>query len=220
MDITTAPALRDQTVRDIAVNRPGSTAIFRRHKINYCCGGDASLAEAAEGRGVDLAGLVAQLDALDRSEAPLAPDETEALIDHLLERYHEVHRRQFPEAIFLAARVENVHGDRPECPTGVSQHLAFMFDDLEAHHQKEELMLFPLMRRGANPLTGPIARMESEHEDVIEQLKGLARLTHDFTPPENACGTWRALYALCQEIDADLRDHMHLENNVLFRRFV
>ena len=220
MDITTARSLRDQTVRDIAIGRPGSTAIFRRHRINYCCGGDVSLAEAAEGQGVDLDGLVAQLDALDRSEATLAPVETEALIDHLLERYHEVHRRQFPEAIFLAARVESVHGDRPDCPTGIAQHLAFMFDDLEAHHQKEEMILFPMMRRGELRLGAPISRMEAEHEDVIEQLTGLARLTNDFTPPENACGTWRALYALCQEIDADLRDHMHLENNVLFRRFV
>lgn len=218
MDITVVSPLLDQPVRDIAIGRPGSTAIFRRHKIDYCCGGGTPLAKAAEDRGVDVAGLIAQLDALDRTEAS-APVETEALIDHLLERYHEVHRRQFPEAIFLAARVESVHGDRPDCPTGIAQHLAFMFDDLEAHHQKEEMILFPMMRRGELRLGAPISRMEAEHEDVIEQLTGLARLTNDFTPPENACGTWRALYALCQEIDADLRDHMHLENNVLFRRF-
>jgi len=218
MDITTAPTLLDQPVRDIAIGRPGSTAIFRRHKIDYCCGGGTSLAKAAEERGVDLAGLIAQLDALDRTKAA-APAETGALIDHLLDRYHEAHRRQFPEAIFLAARVESVHGDRPDCPTGIAQHLAFMFDDLEAHHQKEEMILFPMMRRGELRLGAPISRMEAEHDDVVEQLKGLARLTSDFTPPENACGTWRALYALCQEIDADLRDHMHLENNVLFRRF-
>lgn len=218
MDITTAPPLLDQPVRDIAIGRPGSTAIFRRHKIDYCCGGGTPLAKAAEERGVDLAGLIAQLGALDRAEAA-APAETGALIDHLLDRYHEVHRRQFPEAIFLAARVESVHGDRPDCPTGIAQHLAFMFDDLEAHHQKEEMILFPMMRRGELRLGAPISRMEAEHDDVVEQLTGLARLTHDFTPPENACGTWRALYALCQEIDADLRDHMHLENNVLFRRF-
>jgi len=79
--------------------------------------------------------------------------------------------------------------------------------------------LFPMMRRGQSPLSGPIACMTHEHEDVVEQLHGLARLTNDFTPPDGACNTWRALYALCAEIDADLRDHMHLENNDLFRRF-
>lgn len=148
-----------------------------------------------------------------------APADTPALIDHLLHRYHEVHRRQFPEAIRLARRVESVHRERAGCPAGLSQHLAFMFDDLEAHHRKEEMVLFPIMRRGDIPLIGPIAVLEADHEDVLEQLDGLARLTNDFVPPEGACTTWRALCQLCREIDADLRDHVHLENNVLFRRF-
>lgn len=149
----------------------------------------------------------------------VAPIETNALIDHLLERFHEVHRGQFPRAIDLAVRVEAVHADSPDCPVGLAQHLAFMFDDLETHHQKEEMMLFPMMRRGDPYAAGPIPCMEADHEDVVEQLKGLARLTKDYVAPEEACGTWRALYALCREIDADLREHMRLENDVLFRRF-
>lgn len=216
MTITALP-FSDLTVRDIAIGRPGATAVFRRHKIDYCCGGGVSLAAAAAKRGVEVEALVSALEALAPA-TDAAPTETGALIDHLLERYHEVHRRQFPEAIRLAARVEAVHRDNADCPAGLSQHLAFMFDDLETHHQKEEMMLFPMMRRGDVP-AGPIACMEAEHEDVIEQLQGLARLTNDFVPPAGACTTWRALYALCREIDADLRDHMHLENNVLFRRF-
>jgi len=218
MDITAAPSLRQLTVRDIAINRPGSTAVFRRFKIDYCCGGEASLEAAAIKRGVEVEKLIQALEAATPTP-PAAPAETGALIDYLLERYHETHRRQFPEAIRLAARVEAAHRDHPDCPTGLSQHLAFMFDDLESHHQKEEMALFPMMRQGAAPVSGPIACMESEHQDVIEQLKGLARLTDDFVPPGGTCNTWQALYALCREIDADLRDHMHLENNVLFRRF-
>lgn len=217
MDITALP-LRDLAVRDIAINRPGATAVFRRYKIDYCCGGGAPLAAAAEQRGVGVDELIAALETL--TPAPgVAPMETGALIDYLLERYHEGHRRQFPEAIRLARRVEAVHRENADCPAGLSQHLAFMFDDLEQHHQKEEMMLFPMMRRGDVHAGGPIPCMEAEHEDVIEQLTGLARLTTDFVPPDGACNTWRALYALCREIDADLRDHMHLENNVLFRRF-
>lgn len=217
MTITALP-FSDLTVRDIAIGRPGATAVFRRHKIDYCCGGGVSLAAAAAKRGVEVEALVSALEALAPA-TDAVPTETGALIDHLLERYHEVHRRQFPEAIRLAARVEAVHRDNADCPAGLSQHLAFMFDDLETHHQKEEMMLFPMMRRGDVHAAGPIACMEADHEDVIEQLQGLARLTNDFVPPAGACTTWRALYALCREIDADLRDHMHLENNLLFRRF-
>lgn len=218
MDTTTALPLRHLAVRDIAINRPGSTAVLRRFKIDYCCGGGASLAAAAEKRGIEVDKVIEALEAATPTDEA-APSETGALIDHLLERYHDVHRRQFPEAIRLAARVEAVHRDNADCPTGLSQHLAFMFDDLETHHHKEEMGLFPMMRRGDAHAGGPIACMEAEHEDVIEQLKGLARLTHDFVPPPGACNSWQALYALCREIDADLRDHMHLENNVLFRRF-
>jgi len=150
MDITAAPSLRQLTVRDIAINRPGSTAVFRRFKIDYCCGGEASLEAAAIKRGVEVEKLIQALEAATPTP-PAAPAETGALIDYLLERYHETHRRQFPEAIRLAARVEAAHRDHPDCPTGLSQHLAFMFDDLESHHQKEEMALFPMMRQGAAP---------------------------------------------------------------------
>ncbi|MET3665504.1 DUF542 domain-containing protein [Caulobacter sp. 1776] len=213
MDITQLP------VSDLAVSRPGATAVFRRFKIDYCGDGRQVLAEAARTRGVDPR-LVAEAILSLEPETQAAPDDTPALIDHLLERYHQTHRRQFAEAMRLARRVEAVHGDNPDRPIGLSQHLAFMLDDLEIHQQKEELMLFPMMRNRTGPSVGaPIACMVAEHEDVVEQLNGLARLTRDFTPPARACTTWRALYALCAEIDADLRDHMHLENNVLFRRF-
>lgn len=213
MDITQLP------VSDLAVARPGATAVLRRFKIDYCGDGRKILADAARTRGVDPR-LVAEAILSIEPGTQAAPTDTPSLIDHLLERYHETHRRQFAEALGLAQRVETVHGDNPDCPVGLSQHLAFMLDDLEMHQQKEELMLFPMMRNSAAPSVGaPIACMVAEHEDVIEQLNGLARLTRDFTPPAKACTTWRALYALCAEIDADLRDHMHLENNVLFKRF-
>lgn len=212
------PDMRAQSVADIAVNRPGATAVFRRFKIDYCGGGAASLASAAADCGAAADAVIAALEALAGDNQP-PPQATGALIDYLLGRYHDVHRRQFPEAIRLARRVEVVHRGHADCPVGLSQHLAFMFDDLEVHHQKEELGVFPMMRNGDPHAAAPIPCMEADHEDVVEQLKGLARLTHEFTPPEGACTTWRALYALCREIDIDLRDHIRLENKVLFRRF-
>ena len=140
--------LSDMAVRDLVVAHPGATAILRRFKIDYCRGGAASLATAAEAGGVDLPSLVEAIAALEPT-SQAAPSETGALIDHLVERYHDVHRRQFPEAIQLASRVEAVHPDHPAAPWGLSQHLAFMLDDLEQHQQKEELMLFPMMRKGS-----------------------------------------------------------------------
>ena len=208
----------DTLVKDIAVAVPGATAVFRRYKIDFCCKGGVPLSEAATARGVDLALVLGDLAALNGDETE-APDATEALIPYIVERYHEVHRAEFPEAIRMARRVEAVHRDSPDCPHGLGDLLAIMAHELDEHQVIEEQMLFPAMLGGHYDLTHPVARMMSDHEDLGEQLETLARMTTDFVPPHGACTTWRALYAACQKLDTDLRVHMHLENNILFPRF-
>lgn len=159
------------------------------------------------------------------SVAPAAPPsalpgDPEALIAHILARYHEVHRAEFPQAISLARRVEEVHREAPDCPHGLADHLEALFEELESHQQKEERMLFPMMRMGGRKMVGlPIPRMMSEHEEQLVQLERLAELTKGFTEPPGACGTWRALYEACRKLDADLREHMRVENEVLFPMF-
>lgn len=150
-----------------------------------------------------------------------APDATPDLIAHILERYHETHRQELPEAIGLARKVEQVHAGARACPAGLADHLAMIADDLEGHQQKEEKVLFPLILQGGSAMIRfPIERMMAEHRDVDVQLAHLAALTHDFTAPQDACPTWRELYRLCRKIDDDLREHMRLENEVLFARFI
>lgn len=160
---------------------------------------------------------------MDASSAPpRAPSaDASALIDLILVRYHDTHRREFPEAIALARKVEAVHAEQPDCPRGLADHLAIMLDDLESHQQREEQVLFPMIRGGGSPMIRfPIGRMMTEHEDVAGQLQTLRELTHDFTCPPGACRTWQALSALCRKLDADLREHMRLENEVLFAPFL
>ena len=143
------------------------------------------------------------------------------LIEHILERYHETHRREFPPAIELARTVERVHAGDADCPRGLADHLAIMADDLEGHQRKEENILFPTMLAGScGVLRFPISRMMAEHDEVYEQLAHLAALTRDFTAPQEACGTWRALCQACKKLDRDLREHMRLENDVLFAHFL
>lgn len=212
-------SLQHQPVRDIAVALPGATRVFRRHKIDFCCNGGLPLAEAAARRGVDASALEIELEGLRAGDAP-APAPTPELIAHIIERYHDVHRQEFPEAIRMARRVETVHRASEDCPHGLGDLLALMFDDLEQHQQKEEAVLFPMMLNGGGPmLRFPIERMIMEHDELGEQLAAMADMTADFLPPDGACATWRALYAACAKLDADLREHVHLENNILFPRF-
>lgn len=150
-----------------------------------------------------------------------APQATPDLIAFIIDRYHETHRREFPEAIRLARRVEAVHAGAPDCPVGLADHLAMMADDLESHQQKEEMVLFPLMLQGGGPMVRfPVNRMISEHQDVDAQLSDLVALTRCFTPPIGACATWRDLCRVCGKIDRDLREHMRLEEEALFARFL
>lgn len=150
-----------------------------------------------------------------------ADPEVARLIGHIVERFHQTHRREFPEAIALARRVEAAHAADPTCPHGLSDLLAMMFDDLEGHQQREEQVLFPLLQAGGSPLARfPIARMMTEHADVEAQLDRLRSLTRDFSQPPGACATWSALSRICRKLDADLREHMRLESTVLFAPFI
>lgn len=150
-----------------------------------------------------------------------APPELAGLIAHIVERYHDTHRREFPEAIALARKVEAAHAADPTCPRGLADHLALMLDDLESHQHREEQVLFPMLLAGGSPMARfPIARMMSEHRDVNGQLLRLRALAHDFTCPPQACASWRALADLCRKLDGDLREHMRIEDEEIFSPFL
>jgi len=213
------PALATRSLGEIAVSLPGATAVFRRHKLDFCCGGSESLVEAARKKGLDPATVEAELAGLPPQESPV-PDNTDDIITYVLERYHEVHRRELPELRNLANRVEEAHAGHPSVPKGLSRLLARMQEQLESHMAKEEQVLFPMMRAGGNPMiVHPIAMMRHEHDEHGEALDMLASITGHLTPPDDACDKWRALYAGLGKLVEDLTEHMHIENNILFPRF-
>ncbi len=213
-------ALLEQTIASIACEIPGATRVFHKFKLDFCCGGQQPLKDAIAQRNLDAALVVAELEQVQQ----LPSDETDwrtatpsALIDFILERFHALHRIQLPELVRLSRRVEHVHADKPGCPLGLGAHLANMLQELESHMQKEEQILFPMLKEGFNnPAQGPIAMMRFEHEQHGEGLDELMRLTNDITPPTGACVTWRALYTGLTQLREDLMQHIHLENNTLF----
>jgi len=218
---TPASALSaDQAIGQIAVQLPGATAVFRRLKLDFCCGGQVSLAQAAADKGLDAQAVLAELSALQRPTELPSATEPGALIDHIIARYHDVHRAQLPELIRMAHRVEAVHRGNPDVPTGLGDFLEEVQQELVTHMHKEEAILFPMLKSGGNPFVGqPIGMMRAEHMDHGAALDKLNALTHDATPPEGACNTWRALYAGIAQLNEDLINHIHLENNVLFPQF-
>ncbi|MBT9557434.1 MAG: iron-sulfur cluster repair protein YtfE [Myxococcales bacterium] len=214
-----AHPLATRTVGELATGLPGATAVFRAHKLDFCCGGQVPLAEAAAAKGIPLELITAELMALEPAPAD-HPEATAELIPFILDRYHATHRRELPELVRLARRVEAVHRERADCPRGLADFLEGLEQALEGHMQKEEQILFPTMLAGGHPMIGmPVGVMRSEHDDHGRALAVLAKLTKDHTPPLDGCGTWRALYAGTRKLTDDVMAHVSLENNVLFPRF-
>lgn len=212
-------SLASRSLGEIAAGLPGATAVFRRHKLDFCCGGSASLEQAARQKGLELTPIEVELAALS-PEPNTVPESVEDLIQLVLNRYHQVHRREMPELRELALRVERVHRDHPAVPKGLSDLLARMHGELESHMQKEEQVLFPMMLAGGNPMiVHPIGMMRHEHDSHGEELEALAKLTGDMAVPAEACNSWRALYAGLAKLAEDLTEHIHIENNILFPKF-
>ena len=210
----------EQSLGQIAVELPGATAVFRRLKLDFCCGGQVSLRQSAQDKGLDLQPLLAELGALQRDgQVDLAGDPA-SLIAYILERYHAVHRAQLPELLRMARRVEAVHRENPHVPAGLADLLETMEQELLEHMDKEEQILFPALQSAEQYVVDqPIAMMRSEHLGHAALLARLSELTHGATPPHGACNTWRALYAGVAQLTDDLLAHIHLENNVLFAGF-
>lgn len=208
--------LQARTVGEIAASLPGATAVFRRFKLDFCCGGDVPLGAAARQRGVDPVEVERELSLLQTSEEAAVPERISDLIEHILTRYHETHRRELPELVKLSRRVEAVHAAHPRVPSGLAELLHRMAGELEIHMKKEELILFPAMKRGLQGLSGPIVQMRLDHDDHGEQLRRIQEITHGLALPQEACRSWQALYAGVGKLVDDLMEHIHLENNVLF----
>ncbi len=210
--------LAETPVGEIAAHLPGATAVFRSFKLDYCCGGRESLARAVEKRGLSFAEIERSLAALEQQPVT-APDEPEEIIEFILSRFHETHRRELPELIQLARRVEERHAGHPDVPKGLTEFLNALAAELGSHMQKEEAMLFPMIRAGHPMVSAPIAVMEAEHDDHFAALEQLEAMTDRMEPPPDACTSWRALYAGLRKLADDLKEHIHTENNLLFRRF-
>lgn len=153
------------------------------------------------------------------SQAVPKNDPTE-LTRYIETRYHQTHRAQLPDLAALALKVERVHADAPQVPAGLGTLLQRLIGDLEVHMKKEELILFPAIRRGGMPgLETPIAVMRADHDDHSAEIAHIRALTQNLTLPEGACRSWTALYdGLATFID-DLEAHVLLENEVLFPLF-
>lgn len=217
--------LAGQTVGRIAATLPGAAAIFQDHGVDFCCGGDQTLAAAAAKRALDVDALISELAAADPADdtarETMGDDVPSAqLIEHIQTRYHAAHLRELPWLILIAGKVEAAHKHNAAVPTGLADLLARLRAEMAAHQKREEVVLFPMMLAGGGPrIAAEIATLRPDHDDHGAFLAAIDRLTHDRTAPADACTTWRVLCAGLTKFHDDVVMHVHLENNILFPRF-
>jgi len=146
-----------------------------------------------------------------------APQDLGGLLDHIVTRYHHTHLRELPVAIDLAEQVEHRYPTRPDCPTGLADHLKVLAKDLEAHQWREEATLFPMIRIGAGHcLNFATRRMMDDHVAMDVQVMALQRFNAVLQPSPADPLCWQALAFMCRKLEADLREHARLEHVVLY----
>jgi regulator of cell morphogenesis and NO signaling len=212
---------------------PSRSRLFDRLGIDYCCGGRMPLIQACREKGLDLDEVLRALEtrdaepgADDRDDWAAAP--MAALADDIVDTHHHPLRRELPRLVGHAYQVAWVHGERHPKLYELCAVLAALKEELELHMVKEEMFLFPMIKRleqeaevsdfHGGGINNPIRAMEHEHDDAGAALARLRTLTGGYVPPDDACPTYRALLTGLADLEADMLRHVHKENNILFPR--
>ncbi len=222
--------LLESTVGELVTQRPARSRVFEIYGIDYCCGGKKPLQQACAERQVSAEAVLDDLARIDAASPPAEIDWTtrpmSELADHIVDTHHAYLKRELPRLEYLVGRVTTAHGARHAELPHVLQVFSGLKQELESHLMKEERILFPLIRQleaarerfisHCGSVSNPILMMEHEHDDAGNALESLRSLTSGYAVPDGACNTYRAMLSALAELEADLHQHIHKENNILF----
>ena len=231
----------NRTVRELAIEIPNATRTFEKLGIDYCCGGGKSLSDACMHAHLPVDDVLRALEQggsfTPATEGSL-PDFTNgalgSLIEHIVTTHHVYVKQEIPRLQQLLHKVVSVHGkNHPELGK-IQQTFQGMAAELASHMMKEENILFPHIvalenavsngRPKPRPMFGtlsnPVRMMELEHDSAGAAIKSISELRGNYTPPDEACFSYKTLYSALKEFESDLHQHVHLENNILFPRAI
>ncbi|MDG1900778.1 MAG: iron-sulfur cluster repair di-iron protein [Bacteroidales bacterium] len=227
----------ENKVAEVVVNNIKAAHIFKKYGIDFCCGGDITLEKACKKNKANFTALKAEIEALDNNTNTsynYNKWELDFLIDHIVNIHHTYVEENIPILLQYVNKVVKVHGHHYNELLRINELVEIVVKELTAHMKKEELILFPYIKQQVKALkegvkaptphfgavTSTISMMLDEHETAGDIFKEIANLSNNFTPPEEACNTFRALYSKLEEFEQDLHKHIHLENNILFPKAI
>jgi regulator of cell morphogenesis and NO signaling len=229
---------KQSTIGEVVAQNFRTAQVFQTYGLDFCCGGKKTIGEACSAIGIDSDELISELAGVtengNHAEQNFYNWETDSLADYIINTHHTYLIRAMPNIYAHAVKVAQVYGEKHPGTIRVSQVFLEIKEELEVHMQKEEKMLFPYIKRivQANrdgnqmhyppfgTVGNPIKVMEIEHEKAGHLTLEINRLTENYTPPADACTTFRVLYEELREFENDLHIHIHLENNILFPKAI
>ena len=225
--------VQERTVAQVVTENIKAAHIFKKHGIDFCCGGGVSIKRACEKANIDPELLETELRNLD-----VAPDRAfdynrwklDFLTDHIINVHHQYVEENSPLLLQYAKRVNHVHGSHYTELAEIEELVTKVVQAMASHQRKEELILFPFIKKLVKSemegtpvpetkfgsVENPIQMMEEEHDEAGDFMKRISELSNGYTPPQGACNTYRAFFAKLEEFEDDLHQHIHLENNILF----
>jgi regulator of cell morphogenesis and NO signaling len=221
----------ETTVGQLVAERPARSRVFEALHIDYCCGGKLPLTEACAKRGLDARTVVGLLEEADRKSenngaANVAAMSLAELADHVMTKHHDFLREELPRLDAITEKVFRVHGSHEPRLKDVREAFVALQDEMLSHMAKEEHVLFPMIRKMeqtgkpqsccGGTLAKPIQQMEAEHAESGDALETMRRATDGYVPPAWACNTYRAMLDGLAQLERDMHQHVHKENNVLF----
>lgn len=223
------------TIGEVATTLPRAVGILESYGIDYCCGGKTSVAEACRAAGVAPEKLLAEIASTTTvgraSESNCGGMSQKDLVAHIVSTHHVFTRYELARLGRLIDKVLSVHGSRHPELLRLENAFRVLYKELDPHMSKEEVMLFPYIVKleaageggtldspPFETIRNPVRRMLSEHETAGELLKTLRDITSGYVAPEDACMSFKTLYAALEQLEEDLHRHIHLENSILFPR--
>lgn len=216
-----------------------TASVFKSHGIDFCCNGNRTIADACEKKKIESSLLIGKLQQVVQQNGNSATVDYKSwpldlLADYIEKKHHRYVEQKTQEITPFLHKVARVHGDRHPELLEIEQLFNDSAGELAMHMKKEELILFPFIRKmvkaqndnepfslpAFGTVQNPINMMHHEHDTEGERFRKIAALTQNYTPPVDACNTYRVTFSLLKEFEEDLHLHIHLENNILFPKSI
>ncbi len=222
------------TIKEIVTDDYRTAAIFEKYSLDFCCGGGKTIEQACKEKSVNMASVLQDLKNV--SGNPSSDEDRfnamglDMLVDYIVSTHHDYVRHAIPSILAHTNKVASVHGERHPEVIDIATRFAAVADELQRHMVKEEDMLFPYIKtlvqaKRANATmqqppfgsaVNPIRMMEAEHQNAGNEMYEVRSLSSSYTPPADACTTFKVSYLELRQFELDLHNHVHLENNILF----